>query len=318
MLLREWLLKEEKAKVGRPKLANEAEIKKSYILIASSLLICVVMLLTFVSILKDMTPFEYINSIVGIKLDGIVENKDGFIVSSRYNQKGNYILKIKASDTVKSYSGSYNYTTYYLKNNNWVEFETKQIPKDKDSFEIEFESLKNENRTWKIKLQIINSSGTNKSYAPSSWQFVDANKMEDKYAYKVFTVKGYYSPVPLDESKETMKSKDKINISTSKNDPRTLVLDAFDYTYDVCVTYTDTSGKKTNISNKKGITGKSNYTIPNFKQSVKVTVKVWINSLSKKELESKKLSTWTLEEDKNKKSYITVTYILKPEESYRN
>lgn len=317
MALREWLLKDEKAKVGRPKLANEILVKKSVLMIVFCLMLCTIMGFTYVSILKGTTPFKLIGSIASSKLDGIIENKDGFLINSYYNDKGNYVLKIKASDAVKRYSGNYKYTTYYLKNNSWIEKEIKEVEKGKDSFKIEFDSLNNQNRTWKIKLQIVNSSKIKESYAPYSWKFVDSSKEEEKYAYNIFTVKGFYSPVSKEETKESKKNKDKISVSTTKENPRQLILNALDYNYDASVTYTDASGKKTPVSNKKDLKGITTYNIPNFNYAVNVTIKVWVNGLSKAELEGKKLSNWQLKQDKKKNNYITMTYVLKPEASYK-
>lgn len=318
VILREWLLKDEKAKVGRPKLANEELIKKSYILIAICTIICVIMSGAFFCVIKNLTPYDFLYKLVGSKLNGIVTNKDGFITKEYYNKNHDYVMEFKVPDSVKKYSGSYKYTTYYLKNNKWIENDTKDVEKNKDEFKITFESLKNENRTWKVKLQIVNSSGTTKSFAPYSWSFVDSDKMKDKYAYKIFTVKGYYSPVGIDEVKELKKSKEKISVVTDRNDPREFILNVPNNTYSVKVSYVDKSNKNTEVLNKKDISGKISFNIPNFDYSVKVIVKVFPNNVGIKDAKRFSLSNWTISENKDKRVYITNTYILKPELSYKN
>ena len=54
------------------------------------------------------------------------------------------------------------------KGNTQEEKETKEIEKGTKNFRIKINSLKNENKTWKIKLQIINASKISETYEPAT------------------------------------------------------------------------------------------------------------------------------------------------------
>lgn len=312
----EKLLKEEKAKVGRPKLADDSIIKKAKISIAFCLLLCLILLFSFISIINGQTPFKYARELTLKKLFGMNSNPNGFIEKSYYDNSNNYVMEIKIPDKVDRYSGSYRYTTYYLKANSWIKKETVNIEKGTRKIRIKINSSKNKNVTWKIKFQIVNGAEVNESYAPFSWKFVDAKNTSDKYVYKIFTVKGYYSPISLEEIKEANKNKDKIRVSTTKDNPRNLIVNLPNGNYDLLVKYTDINGKEIILSKDKNISKKIIYNIPNLERSTKVTIRVW--SLDKKNLEDKILSNWKIMKDKDDNNYATNYYIVKPEKSYEN
>lgn len=313
--MRDWLLKEEKAKVGRPRLAADDAVKKAKLLITICLMICTIMAFSFISIIKGISPAQYAYRLTFEKLLGTTENPDGFITKDYYDDDYNYVMEIKVPKEVSKYSGYYKYTTYYLKDNGWVKKESNKYPNDTKSFKIKIDSLKNKNVTWKIELQVLNASVINKSYAPSSWTFVDAKKQEDKLAYKVFTVKGYYSPVTTEEINEAGKSPNKVAVETTRENPRGFILLLPEGTYDVMVKYTDASGKEVLLSKDKGIEKRKVYEVPNLNRSTKVSFKVWPKTGNIKGLG---LSNWKVFKDKHNDEYLTNSYVLKPAKSYEN
>lgn len=310
--MREWLLKdEEKNKVGRPRLAKEEALKKAKISIALSLVLCLVLSFYFVSTLMGTSPLKLAYHLTLEKAFGAIENKDGFIVNYKYDNDSNYIMEINVPKSVDKYSGSYKYWLYEMKGNSWKEKETGEFEKGTNDFKIKIKSLKNKNKTYKIKLQIINASKIDKSYAPAGWNFNEALENSNMYAYKVFTVKGYYSPVTLEEIKEAKKNENKITISTTREDPRTFILNLpTDNTYNVNITYTDASSKTNELVNEENVSGIKNYSIPSLNRSTLVTFKIYGDNVSKL-----KLSNWEEDKDKNG-NYITNTYVLKPENTY--
>lgn len=306
--MKEWLLKDDdKYKVGRPKLADNSALKRARISIGISLCLCFILFLSFVGTIKKISPVKLAYSITFEKMFGALENKNGFITKESYDKNDNYVMEIKTSDKVDSYQGSYKYTLYRLVNNEWKEYKSKQIKKGTKSFKVRVKSLKNKNVTWKIKLQITNASYIDKSYAPGGWQFTDSDDATQKYASYIFTVKGYYSPVTLNEIKEAKKSTNKITIETKKGSPRTFILKTPEEVK-VQVTYTDSS-KKIKLKTKTVATT-SEFKIPNLSRLSQVTFKVYGNNL-----DTKKLSNWTLSDDN---TYITNTYLLKPENAYKD
>ena len=311
MTLKEWLLKEEKKKVGRPKLADENVLKKARISIVLSLIFCFALTFTFISNIKGTSPFNLAYHLTLEKLFGAIENKNGFVVKTSYDDNDNYVMEFTIPQSVDKYSGSYKYTLYEMDKNSWKEKETKEIEKGEDYFKVVINSLKNQNKTWKIKLQIKNASKITKSYAPAGWTFVNAKENENMYAYNIFTVKGYYSPITLGEIKESKKMKNKITVETKKEDPRSFILNLLDDDLDVKVSYTDVNSKKINLDADIMVDGAKTYTIPNLNRSTIVTFKVYGSNVS-----DLKLSNWKEEVDKNENSYITNTYILKPENAY--
>lgn len=309
--MKEWLLKDEKKKVGRPKLASDDVLKKAKISMSVSLVICFILMISFFGILKGTSPARLAYSLTFEKIFGALENKNGLLVNDYYDSDDNYVMEFKVPDVVYNYSGSYKYTLYELNNNEWKEKENKSFDNKTRNFKIKINSVKNQNKTWKIKLQIINASNIKKSYAPSSWYFNDAEKSKDMYAYKVFTVKGYYSPVTNEEIKLANKNLDKITIETKKADPRTFILNLPNETYNVVVKYTDASSKEVLLSYDKNVTGTLKYNIPGLKRSTKVSFKVYGPDVNKQ-----KLFNWKYIENSKKGDYITNTYILKPENTY--
>ncbi len=309
--MREWLLKdEEKNKVGRPKLADSKTMKQAKALLFFSFSLCVVLSFCFISALKEVNPASYAYELTFSKLLASATNKNGFIVKMYYDDNEDYAINVKVTDAVYKYSGDYKYTLYYLSDDEWKEFETKTIDKEKRDFNISIESLKNENRTWKLKLQIINGAKIEESYAPSGWHFVNSKNQDDMYAYKIFTVKGYYSPVTLKEIKESKKNKDKIYLLTNKNAPRKFILKT-PSKVNINVKYTDINDKEVWLVKGKEVQDGFTFSVPNLEKSTKVNIKICSNSISVNDL---KLSNWR--DDKN--NCISNIYILKPEKSYKN
>lgn len=312
--MKDWLLKEEKNKVGRPKLADENVLKKAKMSIFFSILLCVFLSFYFYCNIKGEQPLKFAYHLTLEKVFGAIENKDGFIVSYKYDNDYNYVMEFNVPSSVSNYSGSYKYTLYEMDKNTWKEKETKEFDRNTKSFKINVKSLKNQNKTWKIKLQIVNASSIKKSYAPAGWSFVDSDKNSDMYTYKVFTVKGYYSPVSLNELKEAKKSKDKISVDTKKNDPRCFVINLpANETYDIKIKYTDLNNKSIILSDDKVVTGTKTYKVPNLDRTSLVTIDVYNSKIS-----SLKLSNWKEKTDKGGNTYITNTYVLKPEAAYKN
>lgn len=309
-MFKDWLLKDEKSKVGRPKLANDEVLKKAKISIVLSIIVCFVMSFMFVCEVKNVSPGKYAYSLTFAKLGATINNKDGFIVKEKYNKNSDYVIDIKPSKKVKSYQGRYKYILYKLNGSKWKKIDEKEF--NNKGTKVIVESLKNKNETYKISLYIINGSKVSKSFEPFSWEFVDSSKQEEKYAYKVFTVKGYYSPISLDETKESKtKEKTKVTISTTKNNARTFTINVPKEEYKLNVSYTDDVDKKIVLVNEKKLTGKYEFKIPNVNKVSNVTVKVYLN-----EEENFKLSNWKVKEDSKKQKYITNTYMLKPEKTY--
>ncbi len=310
--MKEWLLKDEKAKVGRPKLADSDVLKKAKTTLVIGFALSFIFFFSFMSLLMGTTPTKLAYKLTAEKLFGALENKNGFLVKDYYDNN-DYVMEFNVPSSVDKYSGSYKYTLYELNGKSWKEKETKNIDKGTKSFKVKVASLKNENKTWKIKLQIVNASKIDKSYAPGSWSFVDAENNSNKYAYKVFTVKGYYSPVSIEEIKEALKSKNKISVTTKKETPRELIINFPEGLYDVKASYTDSSSKNVILASDTNVSGSKKYVIPNGNRSSKVTIKVYGNNVEKL-----KLSNWKEKTDKSGKTYITNTYILKPEKAYKN
>ena len=310
--------KEIKNKVGRPKLADDDIIKKARISIICCLIIIVVMAFSFISIMYGTSPYKMFEKIAGQKLFGSLNNKNSFIVKEYYDDNQDYVININTKDGVNKYSGSYKYTLYELKNNSWIEKESKTYDNKTTSFNIKVESLANENKTYKIKLQILNAALIKESFAPKSWTFSDSEKNEEKAAYKVFTVKGYYSPINVKEIKEAAKSKNKITISTTKKDVRKFTLNVSSHNYSVSVIYTDNDGRSIVLKKDDNLINETYYEVPNFNYSTYVTFKIWITDLNDvKSLKKLSLSNWKIKKDKNGKYYVYNTYFLKPEKAYK-
>lgn len=317
--MKDWLLKDDKKnKVGRPKLADDNVVKKAKYMIVFSLFICFILSYLFICDIKEVDPLSQAYSLTLSKLFGSIKNKDGFIVEEGYDKDNDYIIKIKPSSLVDSYSGSYKYVLYKLNGSNWKEIESKEYPKKTDVFKIKVKSLKNQNQTYKISLYILNGAKINKSFAPFNWQFSDSSKQNEKHTYKIFTVKGYYSPVKLDEEKEINSKKEVISVTTAKKEPRFFKLSVPNFNYRVLVKYTDETGKEITLSDDINCTNNKSYKVPNVNKLSTITFKVWPNDISKDELEKIKLSSWSVKKDSQGKYYVQGIYTLKPENNYRN
>ena len=304
--MREWLLKEEeKNKVGRPKLADNDTVKTAKKLIYLGFIFSFILAFSFVSTLKGIAPQKLFYSITFEKMFGAIENKNGFIVKNHYDSNYDYIIDVKVPISVIRYQGDYKYTLYKLNNNSWKKVKEKVISKNKKAFSVKINSKKNTNTTWKMKLELINASNVDKSFAPYNWTFVDS-KDSKKYAYGIFTVRGYYSPV-IDEDK---KNSNIISVNTLKNNPRKFVLDLKNNTGNIMVYYTDSSSKKNKVDKIENKDSKYYFTIPNDNKVSYVTIKIKGDNLN-----SVKPNSWVSESNGNSK-YIIGNYSLKPETSY--
>lgn len=307
--MKEWLLKEDaKNKVGRPKLADTDEIKKSKKMILFGLIIVFILGFMFISTMKNIKPYELLYNISLEKIFGKLENKDGFIVNNYYDKNKDYIIDVKVPLSVSKYQGSYKYTLYKLKNDIWVKKEEKTISRTKNEFKIKVLSKRNINTTWKIKLELVNAANVDKSFAPSSYTFVDS-KDAKKYAYNVFTVKGFYSPV---NNSDSSLNDNKISVTTPKNNPRKFIIDLKNNTGNLKVTYTD-STKKINTLDK--LTKKGNivsFVIPNSNKLTNIKISFKTNNDS-----DIKPNSW-VKETKSDGIYYLGNYNLKPESSYKN
>lgn len=312
--MREWLLKDyEKAKVGRPKLANEEVLRKAYISIILSFIVCVVMIFIFVCNIKGLKPLNVLYKNTIQRLTASSSNTTGFIVKEKYNSSSDYIMELTPSNKIKSYDGKYKYILYKLDKNNWKKIDEKIVDKKDDKIKIKVESLKNTNATYKVSLYILDSKKITRSFEPFSWKYVDSKKDSEKHAYKVFTVKGFYSPVPNDEIKEAKKSKDnKIIVYTNKDDSRKFYVNVPNGTYKINVKYTDDEEKEILLKKDENMTGITSFIVPSTNKLSKVTIKIWQDS----NIEKLKLSNWTLKKDKQNNDYITNTYLLKPSAKY--
>jgi len=305
-------------KVGRPKLADEEQIQKAYLYIGVSLFIVFILTLGFFSIVKDKSPFEIIYSLTGKKLISSIHNKNGFLVKDYYDKNSDYVLDITPTDNVSRFSGEYKYSLYILKNNkSWDLIESKKISGSKTRFKVKIKSYVNENKTYKIKIQILNAAKIDTDFSPFGWKFSDSTDNKNKFTYNIFTVKGYYSPIMNKEIKELKKSKGKkINIQTSKENPRIFNIDTLDYKYNVSVKYIDNDNKNVLLDEKKDLSEKTSFEIPNLKRTTKITFKIYLDEQDKTVLKKYKLSNWQLNKDKNG-YYYTSIYFLKPEGAYK-
>ena len=317
--MREWLLKEEtKNKVGRPRLASSSAVRKAKIWIISCLFICVILSFGFICVLKDVNPFIYAYSLTFEKLTGALQNQNGFLVNENYDSDGNYVVEVKPSSEVSSYSGCYKYVLYKLSGSKWNKVKTKQYDSKTKSFKVKIDSKKNKNETYKIELYILNAAKIDSSFAPYGWRFSDSSNQNKKHAYKVFTVKGYYSPVGLNETNEAKDKKSVIKVSTNKKDPRVFIIDVPGYEYNLIVKYTDENDKEIVLKNDKEKTGKKSYEIPNVNKTTKVTFMIWPKGINRDDLKNISLSNWNVKKDKDGKYYVTFSYDLKPERAYQN
>lgn len=307
----EWLLKEEeKNKVGRPRLASEKRKKIATVMAISGILIVIVLSINFISMIKGKSFVEIVNSIPIKALKSVVKNKNGFVVTKKYTYS-TYEMTI-LTDNVSNYSGNYKYTLYKLSKGKYKEIKSETFDNSYEKFNVVIDRIVNKNENYKIKLEILNGSSINDSFAPVGWQYVNSNKNNKVYAYYIFTVKAKYNPITRNEIKESKKKKNKIFVRTSDNNPRKFIIDCKDVICDITVFYTGNDGKKTQLISKENKTNEIIFAVP----SVYKTSLVTVNIKSQEDLKKLKLSNWKLKKDKNKINYITNSYLLKPESAY--
>lgn len=298
----EWLLKEEaKAKVGRPKLANTTEVIRAKKSIIFGIICCAILIFGFICAYKNVSPLTYMHHLTLEKYVGSMYNHAGFNIKEYYNSDNDLIVDFKLGEL--STKAKYKYVVYKLVNNEWKKEKSKNVD---GNFKIKFESLKNNTQTFKVNLYVNSSHNIDKSYIPYGWQSINTNSNKKIAAYKLFTVKGYYSPVSLLEEKDAKKHPNKISVFTNKNKPRTFILDLKDASYKVMIKYSDDTGKKVVLSNSV-VSDIKAYTIPAINKVSEVTIRVYGN-----DLQAKKLDNW-----KSGSGYIENTYFLKPESSYK-
>ena len=299
----EWLLKEEKAKVGRPKLADSEVVNKAKKILVISFISCALLIFGFICSYQNVSPLTYLHHLTLERYTGSIYNNAGFNIKEYYNNDNDLIIDFKLGELSKK--ANYKYEIYKLVNNEWKKYETKSINSSKN-FKIKFESLKNKNQTFKVNLYVSSSSNIDKSYIPFSWELINTASNKKLAAYKVFTVKGYYSPVSLSEEKNATKNPNSISVLTDKNKPRSFKLDLKGGKYKVIVKYTDDTGKKVVLSNSV-VNDKKVYTIPKVNKLSEVTFTIYGDDVT-----SKSLDNWT-----TGSGYIENTYLLKPEGSYK-
>lgn len=314
--MREWLLKDEKAKVGRPKLADTEIKRRAIILLLICLLACFILSFCFVCTIKQVKPVDYAIELSKSKLSGIIKNKEGFDISEKYKDN-NYIIKVKVPSTVSRYSGNYKYTLYELKKDKYKELDSKEYDNKTKEFDIIVKQKRNRNVTYKVKIELINASKVTKSFAPNNWKFQESSDKSLGYAYNIFTVKGYYSPISSKEYKEIKDNEEKINIITDELNPRNFVINSSKIKYDYSITYTDQYDKKVSVKKIENVIGKSNYVVPNINKISIVTIKIWPKEIDYKDIEKYKLSNYELKKDSNGSYYYKVSYNLKPEANYK-
>ena len=312
--MREWLLKDyEKAKVGRPKLASDDVLRKAEISIVLSFIVCVVMIFIFICNIKGLKPLNVLYKNTIQRLTATSSNTTGFIVKEKYDSSNDYILELTPSNKIKSYGGKYKYILYKLDKDNWKKIDEKIVDKKVNKIKIKVESLKNTNATYKVSVYILDSKKITRSFEPFSWKFVDSKKDSEKQAYKVFTVKGFYSPISNDEIKEAKKeAKNKITVYTNKEDSRKFYISVPKGTYKINIKYTDDEGKEILLKKDENLTGTTSFIVPSTNKLSKVTIKIWQDS----NIDKLKLSNWSLKKDKQNNDYITNTYMLKPSSKY--
>ena len=280
--MREWLLKDEKAKVGRPKLADTEIKRRAIILLLICLLACFILSFCFVCTIKQVKPVDYAIELSKSKLSGIIKNKEGFDISEKYK-----------------------------------ELDSKEYDNKTKEFDIIVKQKRNKNVTYKVKIELINASKVTKSFAPNNWKFQESSDKNLGYAYNIFTVKSYYSPISSKEYKEIKDNEEKINIITDELNPRNFVINSSKIKYDYSITYTDQYDKKVSVKKIENVIGKSNYVVPNINKISIVTIKIWPKEIDYKDIEKYKLSNYELKKDSNGSYYYKVSYNLKPEANYK-
>ncbi len=315
----DWLLKEDekKNKVGRPKLADDKLLRRSRIMLIASILVVVSLSFVFGCYVQKVSPLTTLYKMTIGKILGPINNKNGFIIKEYYNDDQDYVMNVKITNKLRNKSASYKYTTYYLnKNYKWIKYDSKTYENDTNSFNIIFESKKNKNITWKVKLQLVNASKIERDYTPYDWSFNSSSTIENNYAYKMLTVKGYYSPVPYSEIKK--QNDEKVYVYTTKNNPRVLNIKA-PSSFVAKIKYNNAIEKEDYVETKKSNNNDETYfKIPNMNATTNVKVYVWVDGYDKSDLKSVKLDNWETKIDSNGNYYITNSYMVIPSKAYKN
>ena len=102
--------KQEKSKVGRPKLADPELIKDSWCRIGASLSIALVMAISFIGIMTDRTPFQVLTFQNTDKLKGSVsEQKDTVIIDAKSLNNTKIIKAKKVTQKIINTNGEVTY-----------------------------------------------------------------------------------------------------------------------------------------------------------------------------------------------------------------
>ena len=102
--------KQDKNKVGRPKLADPELIKDSWCRISASLSIALVMAISFIGIMTDRTPFQVLTFQNTDKLKGSVsEQKDTVIIDAKSLNNTKIIKAKKVTQKIINTNGEVTY-----------------------------------------------------------------------------------------------------------------------------------------------------------------------------------------------------------------
>lgn len=313
--MKEWLLKEDKKnKVGRPRLADSIVLKKAVCLLVFSFALSFILIFGFICEIKNVNPISYAYSLTLEKLVGNIKENKNFLVTESYLQNGDFVMKFKPQEKVLQYQGKYKYVLYKLSDSKFKKVKEETFDIDTKEFSVKVKRNVNKNETYKINLYVLNASKITDSYAPKGFSFSKSKSQNEMYSYKIFTVKGKYSPINNEELKENKGNK--ISVTTDYQDPRKFIVKVPNYNYNILVKYTDESSKDVILADYKNLNGISSYVVPCINKISNVTIKIWPNTSSKDEIENIKLSSWNLKQDKNNNYYISNTYLLKPEKAY--
>ena len=313
--MKEYLLKEDKKnKVGRPRLADSIVLKKAVYLLIFSFILSFILIFGFICEIKNVNPISYAYSLTFEKLVGNIKGNKNFLVTEDYLQNGNFIMKFKPQEKVLQYQGKYKYVLYKLSDSKFKKVKEETFDIDTKEFSVDIKRSINKNETYKINLYVLNASKITDSYAPIGFSFSKAKNQNEMYSYKIFTVKGKYSPINNEDLKEN--NVNKISVTTDFLNPRKFNIEVPNYSYNILVKYTDESSKDIILANDKNLNGLSSYVVPCINKVSNVIIKIWPNVNSKVKIENIKLSSWNLNQDKNNNYYISNTYLLKPEKAY--
>lgn len=313
--MKEWLLKEDKKnKVGRPRLADSIVLKKAVYLLIFSFILSFILIFGFICEIKNVNPVTYAYALTLEKLAGNIRGDKNFLVTESYLKNGDFIIKFKPQEKVLQYQGKYKYVLYRLSDSKFKKVKEETFDINTKEFSAKVKRNINKNDTYKINLYVLNASKIEDSFAPSGFTFSNSENQNEMYSYKIFTVKGKYSPINNEELKENKENK--ISVTTDYQDPRKFNVEVPNYSYNILVKYTDESSKDIILADYKNLNGPSSYVVPCVNKVSNVTIMIWPNIKTKNEIEDIKLSSWNLKQDKNNNYYISNTYLLKPEKAY--